>query len=144
MSAADARARMAAAQAAAAQTPILSLIAAPEGTPEGHSAWAVGPLFGPRSIVILPTLSDDAPPRVLERLMARVLATATGTCPLCGEVTGLVGPPIPDPREGATRGAASFYLLPLTVGVRHAGECPAQFDDSDRRWFPVLNPQEEP
>lgn len=126
-STADLRARLAGAHHAASQTPIVSLLGVPpEGTPEGFSAWAVGSLFGERHIVVLPTLSTSAPQVIVDRLVARVLATATGTCPLCGRAAGV------------------DVFSPSVVDVRHDEGCPATFGSEDSRWFPSLDaPKEE-
>lgn len=122
--AADIRARLVAAQHAASRTPIVGLLGnPPEGTPPGFSAWAVGALFGERHIVILPTLSPDAPQVIHDRVVARVLATATGECPLCG------------------RAAGHDLLAPTVVDVRHDEGCPAVFTEDDSRWFPSLTPK---
>lgn len=135
---ADLRARLAAAQSSAASMPIVSLLGAPPpGTPTGHSAWAVGPLFGRRSIVVMPTLTPAAPAEVHDRLVARVLADATGTCPLCGRAAGL-SQQIPDP-ENPGRGRAAWARLPLYIDVRHDVGCPAIFTDEDQQWFPILS-----
>lgn len=118
---ADLRARLVSSQQAASATPIVGLLGTPpEGTPPGFSAWAVGALFGERHIVILPTLSSDAPAVMLDRVVARVLATATGRCPLCGRASGV------------------DVLTPDVVDVRHDEGCPATFGPADTRWFPAL------
>lgn len=117
--------------------PLVALITAPEGTPEGFQAWAVGTPPAPRSIVLLPEISDYAPREVMDRYISRVVADATGTCPLCGQAAGLVGPDLPDP-ERPQRGRNAFYALPLSVGIRHDLGCPAIFTDADRRWFPSI------
>lgn len=128
---ADQRARLAAAQDAAAAIPVVAQVTPPAGTPEEFSAWAVGPLGGPRSIVVVPALVADAPAAVADRLVARVIATATGLCPLCSRAAGLSSA-IPEPGE---RGRAAFYARPLVVEVRHDDGCPALFDAADARWF---------
>ncbi|WP_314431861.1 hypothetical protein [Microbacterium lacticum] len=140
MTRADTRARLAMAQDSAAKTPIVAQVTPPPGMPEGFAAFAVGPLFGPRAIVVVPALAADAPPAIVDRLVARVLATATGTCPLCGRAAGLVGAPPPDP-EHPQRGRAAYYASRLVVDVRHDEGCPAIFDDADARWF-VLSRRE--
>ncbi|MCK8468091.1 hypothetical protein M0722_12885 [Microbacterium sp. KSW4-16] len=123
---ADLRARLVSSQQAASAVPIVGLLGTPPaGTPEGFSAWAVGALFGERHIVILPTLSNDAPAVVLDRVVARVLATATGCCPLCGRAAGV------------------DVLTPGVVDVRHDEGCPATFGPDDQRWFPALPRPEE-
>jgi len=134
---ADLKAHLADAQAIAAAVPIVSLLGALPDTPDGYVVWAVGPLGGPRSRVLMPEFSPDAPPVVMDRLVARVLADATGTCPLCGAVAGLVGPEPPNP-ERPLLGRGVYYALPVSVGFRHEGECPAVFGEEDRRWFPSL------
>ncbi|MFB4350427.1 hypothetical protein [Microbacterium sp. CR_7] len=123
---ADLRARLVSSQQAASAVPIVGLLGTPPaGTPDGFSAWAVGALFGERHIVILPTLSSDAPAVVLDRVVTRVLATATGRCPLCG------------------RAANVDVLTPGVVDVRHDEGCPAIFGPEDSRWFPALTSPEE-
>lgn len=118
------RARVVRAQESAARTPIVSLLGqSPEGVPPGYSAWAVGPLFGVRSLVLMPTLSDDAPPVMEERLIARIVATGTGACPLCGRAAG--GPLVSDEAG------------PLVIDIRHDEGCPAVITQTDRKWFPV-------
>ncbi len=130
---ADQRARLAAAQDAAAAMPIVAQVSPPAGTPDGFSAWAVGPLGGPRSIVVVPALVAGAPAALVDRLVARVIATATGRCPLCGHAAGLSSP-IPEP---GARGRAAFYAMPVVVEVRHDDGCPALFEADDARWFVV-------
>lgn len=110
--------RVTAAQESAASVPIVALLGTPpEGTPDGFSAWAVGPLWGPRSIVIVPTLLPDAPQPVVDRLVARVVATATGACPMCSRTAAL------DPAH------------PRRLSVQHDNGCPAIFENADARWF---------
>ena len=123
---ADLPARLVSSQHAASAVPIVGLLGTPPaGTPDGFSAWAVGALFGERHIVILPTLRSDAPAVVLDRVVARVLATATGCCPLCGRAAGV------------------DVLTPGVVDVRHDEGCPAVFGPEDSRWFPTLTSPEE-
>ncbi|KJL23794.1 hypothetical protein RN51_01329 [Microbacterium oxydans] len=123
---ADLRARLVSSQQAASAVPIIGLLGTPPaGTPVGYSAWAVGSLFGDRHIVIMPTLDDNAPAVVLDRVVARVLATATGCCPLCGRAAGV------------------DVLTPGVVDVRHDEGCPATFGPEDSRWFPALHTSHE-
>ncbi|GAA6527953.1 hypothetical protein [Intrasporangium sp. DVR] len=143
---ADLRARLAAAQALAAESvppevwPLLTrLDGAP--VPDGFTAWRVGPEGGP--VVAVPAFAPDAPHEFRRRWLARALATALGRCPLCGEVASLDREP-PGPGE---QGRAAFHALPLYVRVRHATGCPADdFTDAERRWLlpPVGTGHREP
>lgn len=144
--AADFRARLVAAQARAAESappeawPLVTrLDGAP--VPEGFTAWRVGPEGGP--VVALPTLAPDAPADFRRRHLARLVATALGRCPLCGEVAGLSREPVAPGEQGR----AVFHALPLYVRVRHSTGCPADdFPEADRRWLlpPVGTARPEP
>jgi hypothetical protein len=127
-----AKARHVEAQVSAAAMPIVAMITPPAGTPKGFDVWAVGPLWGPRSLVALPALDPGAPQEIHDRLIARVLADATGQCPACGGISGLAGPS----PEGSP---LAWQHNELTVAVRHNNGCPATFDEADARWFPTLN-----
>ncbi|MEV7801109.1 hypothetical protein AB0O14_18660 [Microbacterium foliorum] len=125
---ADLCARLVSSQHAAAVVPIVGLLGTPPaGTPDGYSAWAVGALFGDRHIMILPTVRHDAPSVLLDRVVARVLATATCCCPLCCRAAGVDG------------------LTPGVVDIRHDEGCPATFGPEDTHWFPALHaaPEED-
>lgn len=135
----DAKARLAAAQSSAAAMPLVALLGIPPaGTPPHMSAWAVGPFGGPRQVVVVPTLKPEAPPEVVERVVARVLAIGTGRCPLCGGIQEL-SQAIPDP-ERPMRGRVSWEALPVFLDVRHAPFCPATFEPSEAHWFEGLEP----
>jgi ribosomal protein L32 len=48
-----------------------------------------------RTLVITPTIPDDASPELKDALAIRNAATATGRCPSCGAVAKIVTPPTP-------------------------------------------------
>lgn len=118
---ADLRARLAAAWDGA--TGGVEHLADAPGVPPGFTMWRVG-----RSSVVLPALAADAPLEVRERYLARVVATATGTCPLCAAVACL-GDADPQRTPGA------WAVLPVTLSVPHTTGCPAVFGDQDKRFF---------
>jgi hypothetical protein len=97
--------------------------------PPGFTAWRIGPEGGP--VTVLPTLDPAAPLDVRRRYLARAIGNGTGRCPLCSAVAGVLGP---DPEHGHRAG---FHLLPVTVGIRHAPDCPAEFTDAERHYFPA-------
>lgn len=76
---------------------------------------------------MLPALRPLAPVEVRRRYVARVVANATGRCPLCEGVAGVWIDP--------TRTPAAWSVLPVTFQVLHATQCPAQFETRDRKWF---------
>jgi hypothetical protein len=96
--------------------------------PPGLTAFRVNNI----STVALPTLADDAPMDVYKRYFARVVAVATGRCPLCDAVAGVSR----DPDDGR----AAFMLLPVQIEIAHLPGCPTRFDESDRCWFPAVAP----
>ena len=105
--------------------------------PPGFAAFAVGPWQDDpqdappegRHIVVMPSLVAEAPMSVRRRYIARLVATGTGRCPLCGSVAGIL-PDSPSPDH-----PASWRLLPLRVGISHTPGCPAVFGDADREYF---------
>ena len=72
--------------------------------PPGFSVWSVNS----SAPIVLPTLALDAPIEIRLRYFARLLALATGTCPLCGAVATL-GPTDPEHSR-----PAAWAVLPLT------------------------------
>ena len=127
---AELKAKAAAAWDSATRTPLVTrLVPPPPGTPEGFAAWSVGD-HPPRSVVVLPALDPQAPFAVHQRYIARVIATATGHCPLCSRAASLNADP--------ERTPAAWQAAPVTVGVVHDHGCPAEFDDADRHLFPIF------
>jgi hypothetical protein len=95
----------------------------------GFTAWRVSSPDG-SSTVVLPSLDLSAPFEIHRRYLARVIADATGICPLCSAVAGVSR----DPDDGR----AAFALLPVVVTVRHFPGCGAQFGEDERGWFPAV------
>jgi hypothetical protein len=95
----------------------------------GFTAWRVSGPDG-SSTVVLPSLDPKAPFEVHRRYLSRVIANATGCCPLCSAVAEVSR----DPDDGP----AAWRLLEVVISVRHATDCPATFGEDDRRWFPVV------
>lgn len=102
----------------------------PDSLPEHFTLWTVN-----GAAVALPTLSPFAPVEIARRYMARVVATASGTCSLCGAVASIDADPM--------RAPAHWHINPVTVGLTHAPSCPAEFTDEDRQWFPLMREQEQ-
>lgn len=112
--------------------------------PEGFSAWSIGDwddlsnqsaddaTAAGRHIIIMPTLSDEAPISIHRRLIARAVALGTGRCPLCNAVAGLTQ----SPPEVGVQGIAAWRVLPVYVQISHSVGCPANsFGEEDRCWF---------
>jgi hypothetical protein len=97
----------------------------PASLPPGFTLWRVN-----GSMVALPTLDPTAPAVVQQRYLARVCATATGHCLLCGAVAGVSIDP--------ERAPAAFRVLEVGVSLTHSPECAAQFAPHEVRYFPVL------
>lgn len=130
---ADARAALAAAwevagsprpEGSPAPGPVERLRDAP--APPGWQVWRVGG----GAATMLPALRPSAPMRVRRRYLARIVASCTGRCPLCGAVAGLPAQ-APDPE----RTPAGWAALPLAVGITHDESCAALFGPRERRWF---------
>jgi len=114
----------------ASRTPLITrLVPPPPKTPEGFAAWAVGDDH-PRSIVVLPAITPTATYAQHQRYIARLIADATGHCPLCGQSAGLSLDP--------ERDRALWRVAPLVIEVSHVNGCPATFDDEDKHLFPVF------
>lgn len=124
---ADLRARLARSQGIAARSaaPVVERL---DGSPAppGWEVWRVGGPGGP--CTMLPALAPAAPPGLRRRYLARIVATCTGTCALCGAVAGL--PPHADPRR-----PAAWAALPLEVALAHSPSCPCVFTGADKRFF---------
>ena len=131
MALADIRARLAAQwDRADTDEPLIErLTDAP--VPDHWTCWRVN-----GSHVALPTLSPLAPFEVQTRYLQRVVATARGSCALCGAVAEVHGA---DPDEHL----AAWRVAPVSVGLVHATGCPAEFGDADRQWFPALRASDE-
>ena len=97
---------------------------APLPCPPGFVVWRV---VGETASAMLPALLLNPPARVWRGYRARVIATLTGRCPLCGEVASLSA----DPETHR----AAWAVTPVTVGIDHLPGCEAVFQEPDRKWF---------
>jgi hypothetical protein len=91
--------------------------------PPGFAMWRVED----GAPVVMPAPAPDAPDEFLHRYFARLVATSTGLCPMCGERAGLSHDPETAP--------AAWRLQEVTYGISHGRGCPCLFTESDRRYF---------
>ena len=78
----------------------------------GFTMWRIGP-----SAVVMPTLHEDAPQEVIAVYGERIVASATGTCRVCGGV-------VTDHRKGVVQ-----------AEVFHDSDCPVTLMEGVEEWL---------
>jgi hypothetical protein len=105
--------------------PRLEQVALP--CPPGFVIWRI---VGTRGCIMVPALLPQAPFGVRRAYRARVIATLTGTCPICLQ-TAWIGSNAPDPETHP----AGWATLEISIGIEHITGFRCDFTEKLRQWI---------
>jgi hypothetical protein len=105
--------------------PELEQVALP--SPPGFVVWRI---VGTRGSILMPALLPHAPFGIRRAYTSRVIASLTGTCPICLQ-TAWIGSNSPDPETHP----AGWATLEVSVGIEHITGFRCDFTESHRKWL---------